>query len=110
MTGEAGIKIATPAKGRVLLRVRVGTGAASVADYTPISLSAGGVSHVDTVCKPRWLTWLLPVEGVSQLTIKAEKPVRVYSIELIGNLISLRDKTDAACQPVFLGTFQRGTG
>ena len=82
MTGEDEIKIDTPVKGRVLLRMRIGTGAASLTDSTPISLFAGAVSHVDAVCKPRWLTWLLPVDNVSQLTIKAEKPVRVYSIEV----------------------------
>jgi hypothetical protein len=81
VTGEAGIKIDTPAKGRLLVRARIGTGAANLADCTPISLSAGGVSHADAVSKPRWVTWLLPVQSVSQLTIKAEKPVRVYAIE-----------------------------
>ena len=94
VTGEAGIKINTPAKGRGLLRVKIGTGATSLADSTPISLSAGGVSHVDAVCKPRWVTWLLPVESVSQLTIKAEKPVRVYSIEALKEIKYNRSEAD----------------
>ena len=82
VTGEATFKIDPPVQGRVLIRAKLGTGTTSLTDSTPITISAGSVSRLDAVCKPRWVTCLLPVENVYQLTLKTEKPVRIYSIEI----------------------------
>ena len=87
LTGEGSIqltgKLAAQSKGRLLVRIKIGTAAATLTDGTKITLSVGKTNRSDGVCKPRWITWLLP-EGAepSKLTIKAEKPVRIYGIEV----------------------------
>ena len=83
VAGQASIKLEAPAKGRVLVRIKLGTGTASLTDTTKISLSIGNACHEDAVCKARWVTWLLPeARGVSQVTVNAEKPVRAYAMEI----------------------------
>jgi len=82
VTGEATLKIDPPVRGRVLIRAKFGTGNTSLTDSTPITISAGRVSRMDAVCKPRWVNCLLPVRNVSHVTLKAEQPVRVYSMEI----------------------------
>ncbi|MHB9038441.1 MAG: hypothetical protein ACYC64_17455 [Armatimonadota bacterium] len=83
ITGDGIIELDGADKDVVLLRMKVGTSTKSLTDASAITLSAGLVKHVDAVCKPRWINWLLPAGAdVSKLTIKSEKPVRVYTVEL----------------------------
>ncbi len=82
VTGQASVTIDPPARGRILIRAKLGTDATSLTDSTPITVSTGRVSRADAVCKERWVSFLLPVKNVSQLTFKTEKPVRIYSIEV----------------------------
>jgi len=83
VTGEASARLTAGTTGRILVRIKIGTRATSLADCTNITLSAGEASHEDGVCKPRWLYWLLPDDAdASRLTIKTAKPVRVYCIEV----------------------------
>ncbi len=83
VTGEATIKLKTPAQGRTLVRARFGTEANSFLESTRIRLSFGKAFHEDHICKSRWITWLLPDnERASDLTIKTEKPLRVHAVEI----------------------------
>jgi hypothetical protein len=83
ITGEASLKLPPSSQGRILIRIKIGNPATSLAECTKITLSAGQASHADGVCMPRWITWLVP-EGAdaSKLTIKTEKTVRVYGVEV----------------------------
>jgi hypothetical protein len=84
IAGQASIRLETPARGRLLVRMKLGTTATSLADSTKVILSAGQASHEDAVCKPRWITWFVPAnENLSVLTLKTDKPVRVYAVELL---------------------------
>jgi hypothetical protein len=91
VTGEAQIKIEASAEERLLVRAKIGTSVTSLTDstfsvagtpQTPINLSTGDASRTDAVCKTRWITWLLPGKNISQLTLKADSPIRVYSVEI----------------------------
>jgi len=75
--------IHVPSEGQLLVRARIGTGETDLNKGTPITLATAGAVHEDVVCKPRWINWLLP-EGthIYQLTIRGEKPVRVYAVEV----------------------------
>jgi hypothetical protein len=84
LTGTGAVSFPLPApKGRALVRIKMGTAATVLTDSAKITLSAGKASRSDGVCKPRWIYRLLP-EGAdaSVITIEAEKPVRVYGIEV----------------------------
>lgn len=84
---EATARTDAPASGQLLVRVRVGTGAAALTESVNVSLSTPGASHDDAVCKPRWISWLLPEgKGASSVTIRADKPVRVYEIAVFRHL------------------------
>jgi hypothetical protein len=83
ITGEASIKLDVRANSRLLVRAKFGTDTTSTKESIRITLSAGETSGEEAVCKPRWVNWLLPDgKAVPQLTIKAEKPVRVYGVEV----------------------------
>ena len=77
------LNLSTPAAKQLLIRVKVGTGAAVLTESVPVVLAAGKASHRDAVCQARWINWLLP-QGValSTLAIKSEKPLRVYAVEV----------------------------
>jgi hypothetical protein len=82
VTGEAGVSIETPKEGQIAIRAKIGSATPSLTESTLITLTAGNASHTDAVSKPRWILWTLPAEAASQLSIKSEKPVRVYAIEV----------------------------
>jgi len=82
VTGEVSVKLDVPAGERVLIRVRLGTDAATFTDATPIGLATGAASHADAVCKPRWISWMVPAGACgAELKITSGKPVRVYAVE-----------------------------
>ena len=69
--------------GRLLVRVKMGGGEADITKGTKIVLSTAGAVHEDAICRQRWVQWLLPAGVyIDQLTIEAEKPVRVYAVEV----------------------------
>ena len=83
ISDQASVEFDTPADRRLLVRAKLGTSAASTKDSTRITFLADGVTGDNAVCKPRWVTWFLPEgKALSQLTIKAEKPLRVYAVEV----------------------------
>ena len=62
--------------------MKIGTEATQLTDSTGVTLSAADAVHEDAVCKPRWLNWPLPPDtDLGEITIRAEKPVRVYAVE-----------------------------
>ena len=84
LTGSEAVSVPLAAlKHQGLIRIKIGTTAAALAESTKITLLAGKASHIDGVCKTRWICWLMP-QGMdtATLTIEAEKPVRVYGIEV----------------------------
>ena len=86
VTNEAAVTFGKPFDRPLLVRVKLGSVANTLAEHTPVTLEAGGVEHHDVVCKTRWITWQLSGQGpVDRLTIKCEKPVRVYAVELYKN-------------------------
>ena len=77
------LDIKQPSGGRFLVRMDVGGDRGDRAAGTKIFLSTSGTSHDDAVSGRRWVHWLLPAgTNIDQLTIEAEKPVRVYSVEV----------------------------
>ncbi|HPO16255.1 MAG TPA: hypothetical protein PLI09_22660 [Candidatus Hydrogenedentes bacterium] len=82
VTGEAALALDVSTKGRMLIRVKMGTAGMDYAASIPVSLSAGKESLTDAVCRPRWVTWRLFAKNASKLTIKTEKPVPVYAVEI----------------------------
>lgn len=84
---EVSVSFDSPLDRPLLVRVKLGSAAESFTpEGTPVVLEAGGVEHHDVLCKARWLTWQLPGQGpVERLTIKGEKPVRVYAVEAYRN-------------------------
>jgi len=47
------------------------------------ALEVDDATHEDAVAKPRWINWPLPQTLTpSRLTIRSDKPLRVYSVEL----------------------------
>ena len=65
------------------MRVKMGGGEADITKGTKIVLSTAGAVHEDAICRQRWVQWLLPAGVyIDQLTIEAEKPVRVYAVEV----------------------------
>ncbi len=80
---QAAIQLNVPANKRLVVRVMMGTDAASSKESTRVTFLAEGASTDDAVCKRRWVSWLLP-EGtaLSQFMIRAEKPVQVFAVEV----------------------------
>ena len=80
---EAAVVFDRPIAGPVLVRVRLGLEAASFAEHRPLVLEAGDAEHHDIISKVRWLNWRMPGDAsVAQLAIKAQGPVRVYTVEV----------------------------
>ncbi|MHB8969695.1 MAG: hypothetical protein ACYC4N_04485 [Pirellulaceae bacterium] len=83
ITGEGGIVLDLPAGASMLVRVRLGSETATFTDRVPVTLSVDGVERADTICKARWISWRLPDTGhAAKLTVKSDKPVRVYAVEV----------------------------
>ena len=90
--GESRLTLDASASGRLLIRAKIGTAQTALVDApfgvdvtpaTPIHLVAGSALREDAVCRPRWITWLLPVGAtVSELQLRADAPVRVYAVEV----------------------------
>jgi len=81
-TGEAILNVNVTGERRLLVRAKIGTGATSVTDGTTVTFAAGEWAFGDSVCKRRWIYWLLPDgAGIDALIIRPEKPVRMYAVE-----------------------------
>ncbi len=82
VTNEANLSFDAPVVGPLLLRVRLGSAADTLAARTPVVLKAGGATHHDVLCKTRWVAFQIPgQESVARLTIRGDAPVRVYAVE-----------------------------
>ena len=82
-TTEASISFDRPIDRPLLVRVKLDSATGALTDNTPVVLEAGGVTHSNVVCKARWIIWQIPGEGpIERLTVKSEKPIRVYAVEV----------------------------
>jgi len=83
VSGDAVLDAGTPEGQRFLVRARLGTRATALTQSTRITLTSDAATHVDEVCKPRWMNWLLP-EGAraSSIAIHTEGPVEVYGLAI----------------------------
>jgi hypothetical protein len=83
VTDKAALNLRQEAGVGLLIRARLGTDAAALTQSTRVRLALRDTACDVVVCKPRWFHWLLP-EGatISELTIQAEKPIRVYRVDV----------------------------
>ncbi|MBI5092498.1 MAG: hypothetical protein HZB26_08650 [Candidatus Hydrogenedentes bacterium] len=83
VTNEATVVFEKPVDRPALLRVKLASASGALTDRTPVTLEGGGVLRSDVVCGARWITWQVSGQGpIERLSIKGEKPVRVYAVEI----------------------------
>jgi hypothetical protein len=82
VAGEAELALPGAPDGEGLLRLRIGAEDGGAPEAAGITLQVGDATLQDAVAKPRWIDW--PLAGgaaAGRLTLRAERPVRVYAVE-----------------------------